>query len=68
MRSKRRRAAGRVLAYHRFLERLASQVYLIPLYTDVDILLVKTDVRNVTGNPNALANNWNIADWWIASS
>ncbi|HEY3994208.1 MAG TPA: peptide ABC transporter substrate-binding protein [Ktedonobacteraceae bacterium] len=56
----------RVQAYHRFLERLASQVYLIPFYTDVNILIVKTDVKNVLGNPNTLANNWNIADWWIS--
>ena len=59
--------ATRVQAYHRFLERLASQVYLIPLYTAVNILVVKKAVRNVLGNPNTLANNWNIADWWTVS-
>lgn len=57
--------AARVQIYHRFLERLASQVYLIPLYVAVNILVVQTDVRNVTGNPNTLTDNWNIADWWI---
>lgn len=58
--------ASRVQAYHQFLERLASQVYLIPLYTAVNILAVKTNLRNVVGNPNTVENNWNIADWWIA--
>jgi len=57
--------SARAQAYHRFLEHLASQVYLIPLYTDVNILVMKTNVRNGLGNPNALAANWNIADWWI---
>jgi peptide/nickel transport system substrate-binding protein len=58
--------AARVQAYHRFLKRLASQVYLIPLYTEVNILVIRTDVGNVLGNPNTLANNWNSADWWIS--
>jgi peptide/nickel transport system substrate-binding protein len=57
----------RVQDYHRFLERLASQVYLIPLYTAVNILVVNTSLRNVVGNPNTLENNWNIADWWRAT-
>lgn len=55
----------RALAYRRFLERLASQVYLIPLYTAENILVVKTGARNVVGNANTLENDWNIADWWI---
>ena len=57
----------RAQAYRRFLERLASQVYLIPLYTAVNILVVNTGVRNVVGNPNTIENNWNIADWWRAT-
>jgi peptide/nickel transport system substrate-binding protein len=56
----------RVQAYHRFLERVASQAYLIPLYTAVNTLLVSTRVKNVLGNANTLGNNWNIADWWIS--
>ena len=59
--------AARVQDYHRFLERLASQVYLIPLYTAVNILVVHTGVQNVVGNPNAVESNWNIADWWRAT-
>jgi peptide/nickel transport system substrate-binding protein len=59
--------AARVSAYHRFLARLASQVYLIPLYTAVNIRVLKTTIRNIPGNPNTLANNWNIADWWISA-
>jgi peptide/nickel transport system substrate-binding protein len=59
--------AARVQDYHRFLERLASQVYLIPLYTAVNILVVNTSLRNVVGNPNTLEINWNIADWWRAT-
>lgn len=58
--------ATRLQAYRRFLARLASQVYLIPLYTAVNILVMKTTLRNIVGNPNTLANNWNIADWWIS--
>lgn len=59
--------ATRVQAYQRFLERLASQVYLIPLYTAVNVLVVNAGVRNVVGNPNTIENNWNIADWWSAA-
>jgi peptide/nickel transport system substrate-binding protein len=55
---------ARIQAYHRFLERLASQVYLVPLYTAIDVLVVRAGVRNVVGNPNTADNNWNIADWW----
>lgn len=58
--------AERVAAYQRFLARLASQVYLIPLYTAVNIRVLKTTIKNIPGNPNTLANNWNIADWWIS--
>jgi peptide/nickel transport system substrate-binding protein len=58
--------ATRVQAYHRFLERLASEVYLIPLYTALDILIVSTRLQNVVGNANPVENNWNVADWWRA--
>ncbi|HZS76370.1 MAG TPA: peptide ABC transporter substrate-binding protein [Ktedonobacteraceae bacterium] len=57
--------ADRARYYHRFLERLASQVYLIPLYVGVNILTVENRVHNVDPNPNAVVNNWNIADWWM---
>ncbi len=57
----------RIQAYQRFLQRLASEVYLIPLYTAVNILVVNTSLRNVVGNPNIAENNWNIADWWRAA-
>ncbi|GAC1385316.1 MAG: peptide ABC transporter substrate-binding protein [Ktedonobacteraceae bacterium] len=56
--------ADRVKFYHQFLERLASQVYIIPLYTDVNILTVSERMHNVIPNPNQFDNNWNIADWW----
>jgi peptide/nickel transport system substrate-binding protein len=55
---------ARIQAYHRFLERLAAQLYLIPLYTAVNIQIVSTSLRNVIGNPNTAENTWNIADWW----
>jgi peptide/nickel transport system substrate-binding protein len=58
--------ATRVQAYQHFLERLASQVYLLPLYTALDILIVNAGLQNVVGNANPAANNWNIADWWRA--
>jgi peptide/nickel transport system substrate-binding protein len=55
----------RVQHYHRFLEQLASQVYLIPLYTEINIITVSTRTQNVLPNPDVLKNNWNIADWWV---
>lgn len=60
--------ADRVAGYHRFLERLAQQVYVIPLYTDVTALTVSQRVQNVIANPNQFAPTWNIADWWVANS
>ena len=57
---------ARVTYYHRFLERLAEQVYLIPLYTGINSMTIQTNVRNVLPNPNVLMNNWNIADWWVS--
>jgi len=57
--------ADRVKFYHQFLERLADQVYIIPLYTEVNIMTVNEHVQNVLPNPNSSDNNWNIGDWWI---
>lgn len=57
--------AQRVQDYHRFLEQLANQVYLIPLYTGINIVTVSTCAQNVQPNPDVLKNNWNIADWWV---
>ncbi len=57
--------ADRLKFYHQFLEQLASQVYIIPLYTDVNIMTVSERVQNVIPNANQADNNWNIADWWI---
>jgi len=56
--------AQRVQAYHHLLEQLASQVYLIPLYTGVNIITISDRAQDVLPNPDALKNNWNIADWW----
>lgn len=52
-------------AYHTFLDQLAKQVYLIPLYTDLNVLVVNRNAQNVLPNPDAITNNWNIADWWV---
>jgi peptide/nickel transport system substrate-binding protein len=49
--------------YHQFLERLADQVYVIPLYSDVNMLTVNTHVQGVIPNPNTAENTWNISDW-----
>ncbi len=54
----------RLQAYHTFLERLSQQVYLIPLYTGVNVLVLSARTRNILPNPNMFANSWNIADWW----
>jgi peptide/nickel transport system substrate-binding protein len=56
--------ADRLKYYHQFLERLASQVYIIPLYVGVNIVTVGNRVQNVIPNPDVVANNWNISDWW----
>jgi peptide/nickel transport system substrate-binding protein len=60
--------AERVKFYHQFLERLAEQVYIIPLYTGLNIMTVSDKLQNVIPNPNAVANNWNISDWRKGSS
>ena len=58
----------RVAAYHRFLERLSNQVYVIPLYVEVNLLTVSASVQNVFPNPNQVANLWNISDWWVVGA
>jgi peptide/nickel transport system substrate-binding protein len=55
----------RVNDYRQFLEQLASQVYILPLYVGVNILTVNTRLQNVIPNPNTVANDWNVADWWL---
>jgi peptide/nickel transport system substrate-binding protein len=57
--------AQRVQDYQRFLAQLASQVYLVPLYTGANIITASDRVQNVQPNPDVLQNNWNIADWWV---
>ncbi len=55
----------RVRYYHQFLEQLANQVYILPLYTAVNSLIANTHLQNVVPNPNIVANTWNVADWWL---
>jgi peptide/nickel transport system substrate-binding protein len=55
----------RVAAYHRFLQRLANQIYVIPLYTDTNSMTIAASVHNVIPNANPSMNTWNIADWWL---
>lgn len=59
--------ADRLRAYHRFLERLASQFYILPLYTGLTIMTVDTTVRNIIPSADLSASDWNIADWWRAA-
>ena len=56
--------ADRIRYYHQFLERLASQQYILPLYTAVSIMTVDDRVHNIIPNADLTANDWNIADWW----
>jgi peptide/nickel transport system substrate-binding protein len=56
--------ADRVRFYHQFLERLASQFYIIPLYTGLNIMTVDDTVHNIIPSADLTANDWNIADWW----
>ena len=58
--------AERVMDYHRFLERLANQDYVIPLYTDVNVLTIDAHAQGIIPNPDTAHNNWNISDWWVA--
>jgi peptide/nickel transport system substrate-binding protein len=57
--------AQRMSYYHQFLQQLANQLYILPLYTGVNILTLNPRLQNVIPNPNSVANNWNIADWWL---
>ncbi len=57
--------ADRVKYYHQFLARLASQAYTIPLFTDLNILVVSGRVQNIIPNPTQTNNTWNISDWWV---
>lgn len=59
---------ARQQAYQRFLARLVQEVYVVPLYTALDILIVRHGLENIVGNPDTVKNNWNIADWWIGHS
>jgi peptide/nickel transport system substrate-binding protein len=59
--------AQRVAAYHSFLERLADQVYVVPLYREVNIMTVSKAVHNVMPNANQAINTWNSSDWWVSS-
>ncbi len=55
----------RIRYYHQFLERLADEVYTIPLFTDLNVLVVSERAQNIIPNPAPLDNTWNIADWWV---
>ncbi len=55
----------RVAAYHRLLQRLANQVYVIPLCTDTNSMTIDAGMHNVIPNANPSMNTWNIADWWL---
>jgi len=58
----------RAAAYHRFLRRLAEQAYVIPLYTEVNIMVVAARVQNILPHPDQVTNTWNIADWWVSNT
>lgn len=58
----------RVTAYHRFLERLAQQAYIIPLCLDETMMTVDSRAQGIIANPNQFALTWNIADWFVAPS
>ncbi len=58
----------RVAAYHRFLQRLTEQGYVIPLYTEINIMVVSTRIQNVLPHPDQVENTWNIADWWASTT
>ncbi len=40
----------------------------IPLYNRKDVWLVNPKLHNFTGNPTTFAAEWNIGDWWLATS
>ncbi|HLJ32801.1 MAG TPA: peptide ABC transporter substrate-binding protein, partial [Ktedonobacteraceae bacterium] len=57
--------ADRVKDYHQFLERLADQVYMIPLFTDLNITVVSSRAQNIIPHPTQPDTTWNISDWWV---
>ena len=57
--------AQRVIYYRQFLQQLANEVYILPLYTGINILTVNSRLQNIIPNPNTVENTWNIADWWL---
>ena len=57
--------ADRIKDYHQFLERIASQVYTIPLFTDLNIMVVSGRVQDIIPHPTEPDNTWNISDWWV---
>lgn len=57
--------ADRIKDYHQFLERIASQVYTIPLFTDLNIIVVSERVQDIIPHPTGPDNTWNISDWWV---
>jgi len=59
--------AQRVAAYHRFLERMAQQLYIIPLCLDETVMTADARTQDIIPNPNQFALTWNIADWSIAT-
>lgn len=54
-------------AYQRFLTRLNAQVYMLPLYCELNLLTVDAHLHNVFPDANPSLNTWNISDWWLSS-
>jgi peptide/nickel transport system substrate-binding protein len=59
--------AQRVAAYHRFLQRMAQQLYIIPLCLDETVMTADARTQGIIPNPNQFALTWNIADWSTAT-
>lgn len=58
--------SARLKDYRTFLERLARQVYIIPLYISLNVVILSNRVRGFLPNPDVITNDWNISDWWAA--
>jgi ABC-type transport system substrate-binding protein len=54
--------------YRRLLGYLAQQLYIVPVFTDAEVALVKPTLCNFKEWPETAWDTWNMADWYVAPS
>jgi peptide/nickel transport system substrate-binding protein len=58
----------RAQVYRRLLGYLAQQLYIVPVFTDAEVALVKPTLCNFKEWPETAWDTWNMADWYTAPS